>query len=135
MSAAEMSPQRHAELSCFEVPAGVFNRRFSHPVTPHRPHQIEHLRRAVNASANDHRREEFMQRGPRGVSPLIAVERTFAGRTFTPALSAVGVGNSRQHDAPFSCTTEAGFEEVNEGKADLAQFNRLNDQGQKVAPP
>src|SRR5262245_51511320 len=118
MSAAEMSPQRHAEFFGFEVPAGVFNRRFSHPVTPNRPHQIEHLRGAVNASTDDHRSEEFMQRGPRGVSPFIAVERAFAGRTFTPAFSAVGVSNSRQHDAPFSCTTEAGFEEVNEGQAD-----------------
>ena len=127
MSAAEMSPQRHAEFFGFKVPAGVFDRCFRHPVTPHGPHQTEHLRGAVNPSTDDHRREEFMQRGPGGVSPLVTVERALAGRTFAPAFSPVRVGNTRQHDAPFSCTAEAGFEEVNEGQTNLAQFNRLND--------
>ena len=76
-----------------------------------------------------------MHRRPRGVGPLIAVEGAFASRAFAPAFGAVVVGNSGQNDAPFSCTAETGFEEVDEGQADLAQFNRLNDQGQKVAPP
>src|SRR6185369_6231820 len=38
---------------------------------------------------------------------------------------------ARQNDAPFSSTTKACFEKVDERQANLAQFNRLDKQSKK----
>ena len=75
-----------------------------------------------------------MQRGPGCVGPFVTIERSFTGGAFAPTFGAVRVSHARQNDAPFSGAAEAGFEKVNEGQADFAQFDRLDDQGQKVAP-
>ncbi len=133
--AAEMSPQRYAEFIRLEVPTGVFNRRLRHAMTTHRPHHGEHIGSAFELLPKDHGREKFTERGPGGLRPFIAVERSFAHGAFAPSFDTVAIGDASQNDATFSGATEAGFEEMNERQAYFAQFDRLDDQGVKMAPP
>jgi len=130
-----MFPQRKASSLCFEVPARGFECCLRHAMTAHRSHQRERIRGAFKLLPKDHWRQKFVQRGPAGVGPFIAVERSFAGGALAPSLGAVTVNHTGQNNASFSGSTEAGFEEMYEGQAYFAQFDRLDDQGVKMAPP
>jgi hypothetical protein len=104
-------------------------------MTAHRPHQGKRISSAFKVLREHHRRQKFTQRGPAGLGPFIAVERSFAGGAFAPSLGAIAVSYAGEDNTPFSGSTEAGFEKMYEGQAYFAQFDRLDDQGVKMAPP
>jgi hypothetical protein len=91
------------------------SRRFSHPVYREPVASKSNTwRRPFNGLGfKEHRRKESRASWTTAVAgPLFASRTAFAGRASSPSPSAalrLSV-NSRQHDATFSCTTEAGFE-------------------------
>src|SRR5689334_5748008 len=130
-SAAEMFPQRHARVLCFEIPARSLERRFRHAMPTHRVHQFECMSRALKLFAQHHRPEKLRQRRPRSFRPFIAIERLLTRRTLTPPFPTVRISDTRQNDAPFSGPTKTCFEKMYERQANLAQFNRLDKQSKK----
>src|SRR5689334_3678371 len=126
-----MFPQRRARVLCFEIPARSLERRLRHAMPTHGPHQVECLSRAVKLAAQHHRREKLNQRRPRGVGPFITIKWSLTRRALAPSFATVRIRDTRQNDAPFSCPTKTCFEKMNEGQANLAQFNRLDKQSKK----
>ena len=104
-------------------------------MTTHRPHHGEHIGSTFELLTEDHGREEFTERGPGSLRPFIAVERSFANGALAPSFGAVAIHDAGQNYATFSCATEAGFEEMDEGQTYFPQFDRLDDQGVKMVPP
>ena len=127
-----MFPQRNAGAFRFEIPTRSFDCGFGHAMTAHRPHQCERVRRLSISLPTTIGARNSRQSRPGRFGPLIAVKRTFAGSALSPTFSTVSISHARQHNASFSSTTEACFEEVNERQADFAQFNRLDNQSKKV---
>src|SRR4051794_22941891 len=120
-----MLPQRDARILCFEMPARSLERRLRHAMPAHGIHQLEHMSRALDLFTQHHRSKKLDQRRPRSLRPLVAVERSFTGRTLPPSFSAILVRDTCEDNAPFSSPTKACFEKVDERQANLAQFNRL----------
>src|SRR6185369_16686873 len=126
-----MFPQRHARILCFEIPARSLERRLGHAMPAHGLHQLEHMSRALKLLAQHHRTEKLDQRRPRSFRPFVAIERPFTSRTLTPPFATISVSDTCEDNAPFSGTTKACFEKVDERQANLAQFNRLYQQSKK----
>lgn len=104
-------------------------------MSAYRSHRLEDVCRRIKPLPKNHRRQKLTQRGPGSVRPFVAVKRSFAGGAFAPTFGAIAVGDTSQDNATFSGATEAGFEEMDEGQAYFPQFDRLDDQGVKMAPP
>ena len=66
------------------------------------------------------RGDVIAQDQPRRLGPLLVVERIFAGSDFAPAGDASGLG-FHQDDVALGGAAEAGFEEMHQRHADLAQ--------------
>ena len=90
------------------------------------------MRSTFDLLANNHRRQKLAECHPRTFGPFVAIERSFTRRAFAPAFSTVSIDHSRQNDASFSGAAKAGFEEVKKWQANLAQFDRLDNQGKKL---
>src|ERR1700752_294913 len=97
-----MFPQRNAGFLCFQIPTSSFDRRFGHAMTTHGPHQSKNLTGTFDLIAQNHRREKLGECRPAGVSPFVAIKRTFARGALSPSLGAVRIRNACEDDAAFS---------------------------------
>src|SRR5215510_5122144 len=103
-------------------------------MTTHSFHQRKDVGSNLVVFAQDHRSQVAKHCGPRCLDPLVAVERPLTSGTFSPSFSSIRVNDAHQHNSSFSSAAKTGFKKVNQGQANLAQFDRLY-QGLKVVPP
>jgi hypothetical protein len=92
------------------------------------------LRRIFDSFPDNHGREKLLHGCPGTFGPLRTVEGSFTGRAFSPAFRTVFVDSASEHNSPFSGASKTGFEEVDERQTNLAQFDRLDKQGDGFAP-
>src|SRR3954468_20791941 len=118
-----MFPQRHAGASGFQIPASRLNRSLRHAMATHSLHKIINARRAFDFRTDRHRPQKFLERRPRGISPLIGIERPFTASALTPALRAIAVGDPSQNNPTLSRATKTRFEEMYQRQANFSQFN------------
>src|SRR6266498_917765 len=108
-----MFPERTAQHTRFEIPAGCFDCGFCHSVSAHRTHLLRAICRALKLFSNNHRREKGCDCRPRGFGPLLAIERSFPGGTLAPSFRAVFVRHTDKQNAPGGSASETGLEEMN----------------------
>src|SRR5687767_9340501 len=109
-----MLPKWFTGAPCFKIPTGVLNRGFGHAMATHRPHQRKHLRCIFDSLPDNHGREKLLHGCPDTCSPLGTVKRFFAGGAFSPTFRTFRIGDSHDHNSPFSGAAKTSFEEVDE---------------------
>ena len=73
IDAAEMPPERDAELFCFEVPARGLDPGLCHSMAAGPFHQVPDVGGRFDLFADDHRREDLFGRHPRRIGPFVGV--------------------------------------------------------------
>src|SRR5688572_11983389 len=106
--AAEVTPERHAELFRFEIPASGFDAGFRHSVTAGLLHQIPDAGGVFDVFPDHHRGEDLLRRYPSGIGPLIRISRPLAAGDLAPTLSPIGIFDADENDAAFVGATETG---------------------------
>src|SRR5450759_3984266 len=127
-AAADLAPQRDAVHARFQVPDGGFQSAARHVVAPDVGGQGEDVFGSVERFAEHARRDVIVQDAPGGGGPLFVVEGVFAGGDFAPAGDAVA-RDFHQNDVTAVGAGKAGFEEVHQGHADLAQGDAVEFHG------
>src|ERR1035437_3318238 len=117
---ADLLPQRDAVHTRFQVPDGVSQAAARHVVTADVFGQGEDVFGGIQRFAEHARGDVIVENAPGGGGPLLVVEGVFAGGDFAPTGDAVA-GDFHQNDVTAVGAGKAGFEEMHQRHADLAQ--------------
>ena len=104
----------------FQIPDGGFQPAARHVVAADVGGQREDVFGGMQRLAEHARSDVIVQDAPGGGGPLLVVEGILAGGDFAPAGDAVA-GDFHQNDVAAVGAGKAGFEEVHQRHADLAQ--------------
>ena len=119
-ASADVLRQRDSGAAGFEIPHGGFESATRHEVAADVGGAAVDFGGAFEIVVQDARGDVIAQQGPDGCGPLFVVERIFAGGDFAPAGKAVG-NHFHQNDGALVGAAEAGFEEMHQRHADLAE--------------
>ena len=127
-AAADLLVQGDAAQARFQIPNRGFQAAARHVVAADVGGQGEHVFSGIERFAKHPRGHVIVQDAPGGNGPLLVVEGVFAGGDFAPAGGAAA-GDFHQDDVAAVGARKAGFEEVHQGHADLAQHDAVEFHG------